>query len=159
MTDSRVSLCGSFFFFLINFFGCAVFGSVSRAQELWLPCSKAQAQQLCTGLVACTCGIFLNQGQNPCPLHCQADSYPLYHYWVAFLKEHIFFFFNRFTFSPSYLYGAFCGLEQVLIHSVSVIIFNFRNKLFQFPVFYSYHPFLIMIILSVFLNFNTRFLD
>ena len=25
------------------------------------------------------CGIFLDQGSNPCPLHWQADSYPLYH--------------------------------------------------------------------------------
>ena len=24
------------------------------------------------------CGIFLDQGLNPCPLHWQADSYPLY---------------------------------------------------------------------------------
>ena len=154
MTDSRVSLCGSFSF-LMNFFGCAV----PWAQELWLPGSKAQAQQLCTGLVACTCGIFLNQGQNPCPLHCQAESYTLYHYWVAFLKEHFFFFPNRFTFSPFFMYGAFSSLDQVLIHSVSVLTFKFRNKLFQFPVFYSYHPFLNMIILHIFLNFYTRFLD
>ena len=25
------------------------------------------------------CGIFLDQGSNPCPLHWQADSYPLHH--------------------------------------------------------------------------------
>ena len=25
------------------------------------------------------CGIFLDQGLNPCPLHWQADSYPLYY--------------------------------------------------------------------------------
>ena len=25
------------------------------------------------------CGIIPNQGSNPCPLHWQADSYPLYH--------------------------------------------------------------------------------
>ena len=25
-----------------------------------------------------TCGIFLDQGSNPCPLYWQADSYPLY---------------------------------------------------------------------------------
>ena len=25
------------------------------------------------------CGIFLDQGSNPCPLHWQADSYPLRH--------------------------------------------------------------------------------
>ena len=40
------------------------------------------AQQLGhTGLVSCptACGIFLDQGSNPCPLHWQADSYPLHH--------------------------------------------------------------------------------
>ena len=25
------------------------------------------------------CGIFLEEGSNPCPVHCQAESYPLYH--------------------------------------------------------------------------------
>ena len=25
------------------------------------------------------CGIFLDQGLNPCPLHWQVDSYPVYH--------------------------------------------------------------------------------
>ena len=31
-------------------------------------------------LVAPTCcGILLDQGSNPSPLHCRADSYPLYH--------------------------------------------------------------------------------
>ena len=25
------------------------------------------------------CGIFLDQGSNPCPLHLQPNSYPLYH--------------------------------------------------------------------------------
>ena len=23
------------------------------------------------------CGFFLDQGSNPCPLHCQVDSYPV----------------------------------------------------------------------------------
>ena len=27
------------------------------------------------------CGIFLEQGSNPCPLHWQEDSYPLTHQW------------------------------------------------------------------------------
>ena len=32
------------------------------------------------GLSCCTaCEIFPDQGLNPCPLHWQADSYPLYH--------------------------------------------------------------------------------
>ena len=41
----------------------------ARAQQLWL-----------TGLVAPqACGIFPNQGSNPCPLHWGADSQPLRH--------------------------------------------------------------------------------
>ena len=46
-----------------------------------------QAHELLTGLVVVAhrvscpkaCGIFLDQGSNPCPLHWQVDSYPLYH--------------------------------------------------------------------------------
>ena len=42
-------------------------------QQLWLMGSRVQAQQLWhMGLVAC--GIFPDQGLNPCPLHWQADS-------------------------------------------------------------------------------------
>ena len=43
--------------------------------------SSAQAQQLWhTGLVCSTaCGIFSDQGQNPCLLHWQVDSLPLSH--------------------------------------------------------------------------------
>ena len=40
-------------------------GSVAGAHGL--SCSKA-------------CGIFPDQGSNPCLLHCQTDSYPLYHW-------------------------------------------------------------------------------
>ena len=38
----------------------------SEVVEHWFICSK-------------TCGIFLSQGLNPCPLHWGADSYPLYY--------------------------------------------------------------------------------
>ena len=31
------------------------------------------------GSVVVACGIFLDQGSDPCPLHWQADSYPLCH--------------------------------------------------------------------------------
>ena len=37
-----------------------------------------------------TCGIFPDQGSNPCPLHCQTDFYPLYHQGSPIL---LFFFF------------------------------------------------------------------
>ena len=36
------------------------------------------------------CGIFLDQGSNPCPLHWQSDSQPLHHQgspWVCFYRS------------------------------------------------------------------------
>ena len=38
--------------------------------------SVVVAHELCSPEA---CGIFLDWGSNPCPLHRQADSYPLYH--------------------------------------------------------------------------------
>ena len=51
------------------------------AWQLLLSGSRVQAQQLwCAGLsCSVTCGILSDQGLNPCPLHWQVDSYPLYH--------------------------------------------------------------------------------
>ena len=57
-------------------------------QQLWLAGSVAVARGLqSTGSVvvarglSCStaCGIFPDQGSNPCPLHWQADSQPLHH--------------------------------------------------------------------------------
>ena len=43
--------------------------------------SRAQASVVVAHWLSCstTCGIFLDQGSNPCPLHWQADSLPLRH--------------------------------------------------------------------------------
>ena len=49
---------------LLQSMGLESTGSVVTARGL--SCSSA-------------CGIFLDQGSNPCPLHWQADSYPLCH--------------------------------------------------------------------------------
>ena len=44
--------------------------------QLWLTGSVVwHTGFICSG----PCGIFLDQGLNPCPLRWQADSYPLYH--------------------------------------------------------------------------------
>ena len=45
-------------------------------QQLWLSGSRVQAQQLWRTGLSCSaaCGIFPDQGSNPCPLHWQADS-------------------------------------------------------------------------------------
>ena len=51
------------------------------------------------------CGIFLDQGLNPCPLHWQADSQPLRHQGSPFcflLSENV-------ITSPSYLKDIFTG--------------------------------------------------
>ena len=54
-----------------------------RAQPLGAWASVVAARRLSSmvhGLrCSATCGIFLDQGSNPCPLHWQVDSYPLYH--------------------------------------------------------------------------------
>ena len=48
-----------------------------RLQQLWCVGSVAVVAH---GLSCSTaCGIFPDQGSNPCPLHWQADSYPLCH--------------------------------------------------------------------------------
>ena len=61
---------------------CAGLSSWStQAQSLWLVGPRVQAQWLLfMGLSCCMpCGIFLDQGLNPCPLQYQVDSYPLHH--------------------------------------------------------------------------------
>ena len=60
----------------------------TRAQQFWLVGSVVVARGLqSTGSVvvahglscSAACGIFPDQGSNPCPLHWQADSQPLQH--------------------------------------------------------------------------------
>ena len=44
------------------------------------------------------CGIFPDQGSNPCPLHWQADSQPLCHQGSPILFFNFYYFFNKFIF-------------------------------------------------------------
>ena len=91
------------FFLYINFWLCWVFVSVrglslvvasgghssSRCAGLspsWpLPLWSTGSRRASSGVVAhgpscsAACGIFPDQGSNPCPLHWQADSQPLRH--------------------------------------------------------------------------------
>ena len=56
---------------------CTGFSSCSTwAQQLWLAGSRAQAQQCVVHGLSCSaaCGIFPDQGSNPCSLNWQADS-------------------------------------------------------------------------------------
>ena len=41
------------------------------------------------------CGVFLDQGSNPCYLHRQVDSYPLYHQGIPFLKFYLFIWLHQ----------------------------------------------------------------
>ena len=86
--NALASHCGGFSCCRAQARGLAGFSSCSMwAQYLWH-----------TGLVApVACGIFLDQGSNPCPLHWQVDSYPLYHQGT--LRE-IFFTTKLFLFFP-----------------------------------------------------------
>ena len=54
------------------------------------------------------CGIFPNQGSNPCPLHWQADSQPLRHQGSPSLL-----FFNNFSFWLCWVFIAVHGLSLV----------------------------------------------
>ena len=99
--------CSLFFFFLINLFIyfclCWVFVSVrglplvaasgghsssrctglslSRPLLLWSTGSRRAGSVVVAHGLSCSaaCGIFPNQGSNPCPLHWQVDSQPLRH--------------------------------------------------------------------------------
>ena len=55
--------------------------SLSRPLLLWSTGSRRAGSAIVTHGPSCsaTCGIFPDQGSNPCPLHWQADSQPLRH--------------------------------------------------------------------------------
>ena len=97
---------GVFFFFIILFiFGCTgfpdfVWASSSCGEQglrfvalccagfslQWLPCCRAQALGVRASVLVAhglsssvACAVFPDQRSNPCPLHWQADSYPLHY--------------------------------------------------------------------------------
>ena len=55
--------------------------SLSRPLLLWSTGSRRAGSAVVAHGPSCSvaCGIFLDQGANPCPLHWQADSQPLRH--------------------------------------------------------------------------------
>ena len=104
--NSTFSFC--FFFKLINLWLCWVFVSV-RGLSL-VAASGGHSSSRCAGLSlswplllrstgsshagsaivahgpsrSTACGIFPDQGSNPCPLHWQADSQPLHHQGIPY---------------------------------------------------------------------------
>ena len=68
----------------VGFSSCGSWASAVAArglQQPWLAASRAQASVVVAHGLSCSaaCGMFLDQGSNPCPLHWQADSQPLCH--------------------------------------------------------------------------------
>ena len=55
--------------------------SLSRPLLLWSTGSRRAGSVVVAHGLSCSaaCGIFPDQGSNPCPLHWQADSQPLHH--------------------------------------------------------------------------------
>ena len=55
--------------------------SLSRPLLLWSTSSRRAGSVVVAHGPSCSaaCGIFPDQGSNPCPLHWQADSQPLHH--------------------------------------------------------------------------------
>ena len=65
--------------------------SLSRPLLLWSTGSRCAGSVVVAHGPRCSvaCGIFPDQGSNPCPLHWQADSQPLHHQgspWVNFCE-------------------------------------------------------------------------
>ena len=62
-------------------FHCGVWASPSGGFSLQNTGSRHTGSVVVVQGFSCSmaCGIFLDQGSNPCPLHWQMDSNPLYH--------------------------------------------------------------------------------
>ena len=105
-SQDAIIVCLFFFFFSFLFIYLFIFGCVGSVQGLSLvAASGGHSSSRCAGLspsrplllrstgsrragsvvvahgASCSvaCGIFPDQGSNPCPLHWQADSQPLRH--------------------------------------------------------------------------------
>ena len=77
---SPTSHCGGFSCSGAWTLGCTGFWLRGVGSVVWLQGSRTQAQLLWCGLsCSSACGIFPDQGLNPCLLHGQADSLPLSH--------------------------------------------------------------------------------
>ena len=70
--------------------------SLSRPLLLWSTGSRRSGSVVVAHGLSCSaaCGIFPDQGSNPCPLHWQADSQPLRHQGSPIL----FFLIKKFTY-------------------------------------------------------------
>ena len=72
------------------------------------------------------CGIFPDQGSNPCPLHWQADSQPLYHQGSPCL---VFFFLCLFLFTQNFLHRkpSYVNKDSLFlsVHSVYILFLFF----------------------------------
>ena len=77
------------------------------------------------------CGVFLDQGSNPCLLHWQVDSYPLYHQ-----ESPIFFFFFFFFKFLDFSHSGGCELILVLV-CFSLMVFSIFSCTYSlFSIFF-----------------------
>ena len=77
------------------------------------------------------CGIFPDQGSNPCPLHWQADSQPLCHQGSPATREALIFF--------KFFYFYFTFLLFCVFFLVFVLIFVFRHFVCLFYGFFAFY--------------------
>ena len=69
------------------------------------------------------CGIFPDQGSNPCPLHWQADSQPLCHQGSPSFFSYILLFSSPYLFCSLFLFKIFIDVISVILlyqHLVSL---------------------------------------
>ena len=106
--------------------------SLSRPLLLWSTGSRRTGSVVVAHRLSCSaaCGIFLDQGSNPCPLHWQADSQPLRHQG----SPNIFFFFFFFLCQPKLNRTQIsCQVSSFLIVMDFVVIFHQKfPKLFLY---------------------------
>ena len=105
----------------------------TRCQQLWHTSSVVVACRLQSmgllvvvpGLSCSTaCGIFLDQGLNPCPLHWQVDFYPLHHQGSPYIAG---FYFPIFCRSFLYLYsqGIFICFLTMFLSDFYITVIKF----------------------------------
>ena len=143
------------------FFGCgergplfiAVAGlSLSWPLLLWSTGSRRAGSVVVAHGPSCSaaCGIFPDQGSNPCPLHWQADSQPLCHQG----SPHLFFIKYCFPIVPCFLLQKFisdnCWSPSIyLLFFLTTQIFT-NTDIFK-SVYHSGYEFLFRLTFSLFL--------
>ena len=107
--------------------------SLSQPRLLWSTGSRLAGSVIVAHGPSCSaaCGIFPDQGSNPCPLHWQADSQPLRHQGSPLISFDTLCF--PFSFVSRY-YFAFSLISSLTYWLFRTVLFNFHIFV-NFPVF------------------------